>query len=89
VKLISVAYFIHHIQNDGVLFSHKEELHYVICRKIDGRDHHAKISQNQKETKHTFSHMQNLDLKEKDRYIRRWLFWRARSVGEREEIRRE
>jgi hypothetical protein len=48
--------------HNGVLLSHKKELNYVICRKMDGTgDYHVKQNKLGSEG-HVFSHLQNLDL---------------------------
>jgi hypothetical protein len=54
-----------HIYNE-VLFSHKKEGNYVICRKLDrtGDDHVKKDKpSSERQITHVFTHMRNLDLK--------------------------
>jgi hypothetical protein len=50
---------------NGVLFSHKEERNFVICRYIDGTvDHHVKQSKpgSKSQRLHVSPHMWKLDL---------------------------
>jgi hypothetical protein len=51
-------------KHNGVLFSHKEEQNYVICRKMDRTgDHHIKWNKpdSEKQISSVFSHMWNLE----------------------------
>jgi hypothetical protein len=54
--------------HNGALFSHKEELNYVICRKMDGTGDHL-VKQNksdsEKQISHVFCYIWNPDLREK------------------------
>jgi hypothetical protein len=53
-----------HIHN-GVLFTHKGEWNYAVCRKMNGTGDHAKWSKSDwaRQMVHVLSHIQNLDLK--------------------------
>jgi hypothetical protein len=70
--------------HNGVLFSHKEEGNYIICRKMDRNRNHmlSEISQAQKHKYSVLSHMWNLDFFLKDRKIER-LFGKRKGISER------
>jgi hypothetical protein len=50
--------------HNGVLFSLKDELNYVVCRKMDGTEDHmlSEINQSESQISHVFTHMWNVDL---------------------------